>query len=207
MDLKDIFKKTEQINTGYYCSMVINTKGKGLPSYLMEYLGHQVVGTGHTFDIRSIFNQTHNIKLWKESYNDIKDTDTIFQLMCTFNLEMTEKDFEHYMSMIVSDYLIPFFLGCGFDFYGSFFIYSIPPEFKKLAEEGEHNVVLKSTEVSHSLFAILQEVFGMDKYMIEKVEVYFEMIGEYKVENCLTGKNIEKFKELMQRAGLNYEIE
>lgn len=206
MELNDL-QTEQQGDTRYFCSVVVNTKGKGLPGYLKDFINEQARDTAGMFELRVVFNQTGNIAFWRENYPAIKDTDTLFQFVFAFNEELDDADFQQYMHGIIVENIMPYCIGCGFDFFGMYYIYKLPPQYIGLAKEGELSVKIHAKRVSPVLSAILTDVFCLTRDEADSMEETITIIGEVVIENCLTADKIAEFKELMSLENIKFEIQ
>ena len=194
------------IDSGYYASFMVNTKGKGYPKYIAEFLASLSEETGNLFLIKAVFNQTANMAMWRAQYPNIKHTDSLLQFVCTLNVELSESDFCEYFTTIIKEDLIPFSVGCGFDLFCPMFSYEIPPEYKGIALGGEKSVSIKMDCPTQSISKILGGVFVLTPEQVaDKVE---ELVlnKEIILSNCLTEPLIPKFLELMEKACINCTI-
>ena len=210
-----LFLKLNQpigLQPGYFCSMLLNTKGRGCPRYLIDYLKQISKDSGGVFNLSAIFDQTPNIEHWKE-HRDIggyviKNTDTLIQLAFTLNLELSEKDFEDYSEGIISNDVLPFITGCNFDFMGMFLIYQTPPQYKNLGKiGGEHSVIIYSKGSGNTIQGVLKEVFSLTDDAIALADTYFNMVGWHRLENCITKQDLPKLEAWMNTLGIKYEVE
>lgn len=203
--------KPERIETGFYASLIINTKGRKLPMYLMDFFRQMFQDSIGLFDVRTIFEQTQNKEYWRQHLDEretIDDKDTLFQVVCTINMDnLTEEEFEKYIDMYVDEDLLPFLIGCDFDLVHTLFVYQPPFRYNKLASRGEHSVIIHSKNLSHSLYGVLKNVFELDDFKIEEADGYFDMIGQYRIDNCITKDNLPKLETLMRSLNLKYDIE
>jgi len=103
----------EEIVNKHYVSVVINTKGKGIPIYLQDFVAESIRSTGCIFSLDKVFNISDTWKTWKA-----KKSDTIFQYVFSMNTELDEGDFKTYTSAIIMEEILPFITGCKFDMLG-----------------------------------------------------------------------------------------
>ena len=50
-------------------------------------------------------------------------------------------------------------------------------------------------------------MFEMNEYEIERAEGMFDMIGEFRIDNCLKEAQISNFEKFFNRLDINFEIE
>ena len=213
MDNLEIFKmlRKERIHTGFYMYLMVNTKGRKVPMYLLDFLRQMYQESMGVFDVRAIFDAGGSKEYWIEQLGEghnIKEKDTIYQFVCTLNIEeLSEKDFEKFSNLYLEDELLPFLVGCGFDLFYTMFSYQLLPDYEGIAKEGNRSVVIQSKEIPHCLYVILKDVFCLDDFKIEEIDGYFDMLGWYRIENCISDANLPKLTELMKSLNLKYEIE
>lgn len=195
-----------QVDTGFYCSLFINTKGMGLPEELLFFLRGLISDTGMLFNIKVIYEQTANISMWREYYPSLKNTDTLYQFICVLNVELSEKDFAYYMNLIVADTVQPFMREHGVEFMGDFFLYQTPHRYLELATGGEKAVVILSDEMTMTIRGVLMETFCLREDMILHAESMMTTIGQYNIPECLKAEKVDTLKELMESVGIKYEI-
>lgn len=210
LNIQTMLRK-ERLNTGFYVYLMINTKGKKIPLYLLDFLREMYQGSMFVFDVRAIFEQTPNKQYWRDQLGEghnISDRDTLYQMVCTLNIdELSEKDFEKYCNLYIEDELLPYLVGCGFDLIYNWFSFQISPDYIGIAKEGNHSVIIQSKEMLNSLYVVLKDVFCLDDFKIEEIDGYFDMVGWCRIPNCISTDNIPKLTNLMKSINLKYEIE
>ena len=208
MEADNILKNIKGVDNGYSVSLIVNTKGKGVPVYVLSYIATQIKESHKIFDIPVIFDLTGNLDGFISQYPTIKKTDTLIQVLCKINVEISEKDFSEYMERMVASNLTPFFLGCGFDVVSWYYQFNIPQDMTEVKYlEGQHSVVFKEKRITNAMKSIFSVMFEMNEYEIERVEGMFDMVGEFRVDNCLKEAQISNFEKFFNRLDINFEIE
>ena len=208
MEADNILKNIKGVDNGYSVSLIVNTKGKGVPVYVLSYIATQIKESHKIFDIPVIFDLTGNLDGFISEYPSIKKTDTLIQVLCKINVEISEKDFSDYMERMVASNLTPFFLGCGFDIVCWYYQFNIPQDMTEVKYlEGQHSVVFKEKRITNAMKSIFSVMFEMNEYEIERAEGMFDMVGEFRVDNCLKEAQISNFEKFFNRLDINFEIE
>lgn len=202
--------KPTRIATGFYASLIVNTKGRKAPVYLLDFFRQLFEDSNGFFEIRGIFEQTKNKEYWKRFLDDgetIEDGDTIIQLVCTINVEgLTEEEFEEYLNLYIEEDLLFYLIGCDFDMISSFIVYEPPVEYTSLAIKGEYSIVIYSKVLTKQLYGVFLRVFGMSDLRIEEAEDNFKLSGKHSIYNCVTKDNLAKLKGFMKLLNLKYDI-
>lgn len=208
MEADNILKNIKGVDNGYSVSLIVNTKGKGVPVYVLSYIATQIKESHKIFDIPVIFDLTGNLDGFISEYPTIKKTDTLIQVLCKINVEISEKDFSEYMERMVASNLTPFFLGCDFDVVSWYYQFNIPQDMTEVKYlEGQHSVVFKEKRITNAMKSIFSVMFEMNEYEIERAEGMFDMVGEFRVGNCLKEAQIGNFEKFFNRLDINFEIE
>lgn len=206
--LKDLLKP-KRLSTVMYCVMILNTKGKKMPMYLVHYLSEKVRETNGVLDVRVIYDLTSNIAQWRKVYKEIVLTDTIFQIMFTLNVEDLDFDeFSKYMGVIVEEDIFPFIFGCNFDIVNTYMHFTIEDKYKNVTTEGgDTSIVIYSDKMLPKIETMLSEVFKLDKFKVDEVASYFDMLGQYKIEKCLSLDKVSDAEEILKKLNVKYIIE
>jgi len=208
MEAENMFKDFKGLDNGYFVSIIVNTKGKGVPIYVLSYIASQIKESNKIFDIPVIYDLTGNLKGFIAENPSIKNTDTLIQLVCKVNIEISEKSFSEYMERMVVDTLAPFFIGCGFEIISWYYLFNMPQDMKDVRYlEGTRSIIFKEKKITNAMRLIFNELFEMNEFEIDKARGYFDMIGQFRVGNCIKEEQVEKLENFLHKIDINFEIE
>lgn len=198
----------ETVDNGFFVNLLVNTKGKGVPVYVMSFIASQIKETRRVFDVPCIFDLTGSVEEFAKKYDHINTKrDTILQIVCKVNLDLSEKDFSTYMGAIVNDTLIPFFVGCNFEVMSWYFQFNLPRNMIGVRwGGGEKSVTFSYNKMPNSLRLIFTDLFGLDEYAVEKIDGYFDMVGQFTLEDCIKGEDIPVMSAFFDKVGIKYEV-
>lgn len=208
MEPINLMKHVDVLDTGYGVTILVNTKGKGVPNYLMSFISAQIRETNRVFDIPVLFDITSNNKELVKVHPTIKSTDTIIQLLCRINVALPEKDFSLYMEEYLSEVMFPFMLGCNFEILTWFHTFNMPQDMSKTTYiEGTKSIIIKEKAMPNAMRVIFKDMFNMGAMEIDRAEGMFGMVGSFRIDNCLKEDEVEDCIKGFDRIGITIEIE
>lgn len=198
----------EVLETGYFYSIFINTKGKKFPLYLSDFIRHTRVEYLYGFDYHTIYDLTAHIPKWQKQFPELKSTDTIYQLILTLNIETSEPEMEKYVEWILTETLIPYLKVIGCEYLDDHYIYLVPDKYKKLGvKNGAKSVTLHTKDRELGTREVIKQALRMTKEERGYLETCMALNGSCTISNCIDEENLPKLMELLNKSNIKYTIE
>ena len=197
--------------TIYFSAIMINTKAKVLPKYMLHFFEQLSSDSNGIFDCRKVFVRKDDTEYWISTgvVDGVSNGDNLYQFDCTLNIpNLNAADFNSYMDQFIVEDIAPFLTGAGFELAGFLTRYETPRNCVNIGDvSGGRTLVLKDAELSNISYAILLDVFRLDESDLPEVDKLMRILGFYRLEGVITKENKERITNLLDLVGVNYIIE
>jgi len=190
--------KTETLdNNANYVQVVINNGRKPyLPLSLEQYFKEYTIESNNLVRILTVSKNAKTKQL----------DDNRYTMVLTIAEPYLPKQFEELMDLVLVQDILPYLEGNKIITESITYCYSLPEGCYRLACGGDITATIYEKSLSPYLIQLLANVFGLCEDQIESAGDMMEMIGSCKIENCLKTENRETFDYLMNKFGVNYEL-